>query len=165
MLGVSARVFQSGLVAVVVSGQCFVGLCVVGDCGGSGVPLESGRGVRAGSRKRWVRGIGVGCVGERCWLFPFSCRAGFRAWSVQLKSPLCLRLVSTCKALGVAVVTFPFTWWLACVFIFATVFLLWLRRMCSDVRWARAGYLRHALNGWVSGSVLGAVCGHGPWMP
>lgn len=96
-------------------------------------------------------------------MFPGSCRASFRACSVQLKSPMCLGSVSTWKAVVVAVVTFPFSLWLAFIFIFASVFLLWLQRMCSDVKWAGPEYLGHAVNAWGSGGVQGAVCGHGPW--
>lgn len=75
-------------------------------------------------------------------------------------------MLSTCKALLVAVVTFPFTWWLAFIFILATVFLLWLQGVCGDVSGRALAFpllLRSMARG--GGSVEGAVCARGPWRP
>lgn len=107
-----------------VLGKAFVGVSVVGDCGGSGVP---------GLRKLWLRGLGVRRGGEASWLLPFTCRASCTVCAVQLGLSLCPSIVSTCKGLLLPVVTFPFTLWLAFIFILAPVFLLWLQGTCGDV--------------------------------
>lgn len=107
-----------------VLGKCMVGVSVVGDCGGRGVP---------GLRKLWLGGVVVRCGGEGSWLFPFTCRASCAVRAVLLSVCLWPGMLSTCTAVLVAVVTFPFTWWLAFIFILATVFLLWLQGVGGDV--------------------------------
>lgn len=65
--------------------------------------------------------------------FPFTCRASCAVCAVLLGLSLCPSMLSACKAPLVAVVAFPFTWWLAFIFILAAVFLLWLQGVCGDV--------------------------------
>lgn len=131
-------------------------MSVVGDCGGSGVPAL---------RKLCLGGVVVRCGGEGSWLLPFTCRASCAARAVLLSLSLWPSMLSTRKALLVAVVTLPFTWWLAFIFILATVFLLWLQGMCGDVSGRGLAFPLLGSMPRGSGSVQGAVCARGPWRP
>lgn len=120
------------LVAVLVLGSVllgwpWLGIVVAAVCRGR-VAVMGERGCESSGPEA----LGSGAL-ERVLGVPFTCRASCKVCAVQLSLCLCPSIVSTCKALVLVVVTFPFTLRLAFNFILAAVFLLWLQGMSGDV--------------------------------